>query len=190
MCIINFSYMFPVLLCHHALFGFSSDELCLTPWIFVYLHNVCKFVIWRSRNDFHFRHVRLSATSVIVMVKTCVRFNLLLFFWRFKTPSSVGCSWSYCFCFCWPVVPKYLNLVVLFFLFCRVLHVLPCDVSLFLLSYFVVCVGLWVWEFCFKVGGVRFPSEIGELAMLWMRLSVGGLCTSRKGARLSTFNMA
>ena len=80
-------------------------------------------------------------------------------------PSSVGCSWSYCFCFCWPVVPKYLNLVVWFLLFCRILYVLPCVCSLLVLSYFVVCVGLWVWE-CFKVGGVRFPGDFGELATL------------------------
>jgi len=82
----NFSHMRPVLLCHHALFGFSSDELRVTPQIFVYLLNVCKFVIWRSRNDFRFRDVRPSATSVIVMVETSVKFNLLLFFRRFKSP--------------------------------------------------------------------------------------------------------
>ena len=40
----NFSHMCPALICHHALFGFSSDELRVTPRIFVYLLNVCKFV--------------------------------------------------------------------------------------------------------------------------------------------------
>lgn len=43
----NFSHMCPVILCRHVLFGFSPDELRVTPRIFVYLLNVCKFVIWR-----------------------------------------------------------------------------------------------------------------------------------------------
>lgn len=81
----NFSHMCPVILCRHALFGFSSDELRITPRIFVYLLNVCKFAIWHSRNDFRFRDVRPAATSVIVMVKTRVKFNLPLFFRRFKS---------------------------------------------------------------------------------------------------------
>lgn len=81
----NFSHMCPVILCRHALFGFSSDELRITPRIFVYLLNVCKFAIWHSRNDFRFRDVRPAAASVIVMVKTQVKFNLPLFFRRFKS---------------------------------------------------------------------------------------------------------
>ena len=44
----SFSPMCPVILCRHALFGFSSDELRVTPRIFVYLLNVCKLLIWQS----------------------------------------------------------------------------------------------------------------------------------------------
>lgn len=78
-----FPPMFTVILCCHVLFGFNSDELCATPSIFVYLL-VCKFLIWQSQNNFHFRDVRQSATS-IVKVKTRVKFNLPLFFKRFKS---------------------------------------------------------------------------------------------------------
>ena len=81
----NFSHRCPVILCLHPLFGFSSDELRVTPCIFVYLLNVCKFVLWHSRNDFCFRDVHPDATSAIVLVKTCVKFNLPLFFLRFKS---------------------------------------------------------------------------------------------------------
>ena len=81
----NFSHMCPVILCRHALFGFNSDELRVTPRIFGYLLNVCKFVIWRSRNDFRFRDVRPDATSALVQVKTRVKFHLPLFFRRFKS---------------------------------------------------------------------------------------------------------
>lgn len=81
----NFSQMCPVILCRHVLFGFSPDELRVTPRIFVYLLNVCKFVIWRFRNDFCFRGVRPDATSAFVVVKNRVKFNLPLFFRRFKS---------------------------------------------------------------------------------------------------------
>lgn len=81
----NFSQMCPVILCHHVLFGFSPDELRVTPRIFVYVLNVCKFVIWRFRNDFRFRGVRPDATSAFVVVKNRVKFNLPLFFRRFKS---------------------------------------------------------------------------------------------------------
>ena len=82
----SFSSMCPVILCRHVLFGFSPDELRATPRVFVYLLNVCKFVIWQSRNDFRFRDVPPSATSAVIKVKACVKFNLPLFFKRFRSP--------------------------------------------------------------------------------------------------------
>ena len=78
--------MCPVILCRLALFGFNSDELRATPSIFVYLLNICKLLIWQSWNDFRFRDIRPGATSIIAQVKTWVRFNLPLFFKRFKPP--------------------------------------------------------------------------------------------------------
>ena len=41
----SFSFMCPALLCRHVLFGFSSDELIVTPRVFVYLLNLCKYFI-------------------------------------------------------------------------------------------------------------------------------------------------
>ena len=38
-----------------------------------------------SRNDFRFRSIRLSAASAIESVKSRVKFNLLLFFKRFRS---------------------------------------------------------------------------------------------------------
>ena len=55
------------------------------PRIFVYLLNVCKLVIWHSRNDQRFRDIPPSAASVIIKVKTRVKLNLPLFFKRFKS---------------------------------------------------------------------------------------------------------
>ena len=81
----NFSPMCPVILCRQVLFGFNSDELRATPRIFVYLLNVCKFAIWQSRNDSRFRDIQPGATSVVISVKTRVKFNLPLFFKRFKS---------------------------------------------------------------------------------------------------------
>ena len=80
-----FSPMCPVILCRHVLFGFNSDELRATPRIFAYLLNVCRFVIWQSRNDFRFRNVHPGAASVIIRVKARVKFNLPLFFKSFKS---------------------------------------------------------------------------------------------------------
>ena len=51
----SFNPMSPVLLACHSLFGFDPAELRATPRIFVYILNVSKFFIWRSRNDFRFR---------------------------------------------------------------------------------------------------------------------------------------
>ena len=53
----SFFFMCPALLVRHVRFGFSSDELCVTPRVFVYLLNLCKFYIWQSRNNFHFHNV-------------------------------------------------------------------------------------------------------------------------------------
>jgi len=80
----------PVILCQHALFGFSSDELRVTPRIFVYLLKVCKLLIWQSRNDFRFRTSRPGATSIIAQVKARVRLHLPLFFKRFMSWSTRG----------------------------------------------------------------------------------------------------
>ena len=81
----SFSSMCPVILCRHVLFGFSPDELRATPRIFAYLLNVRKFVIWQSRNDFRFRDVPPCATSVVFKVRARVKFNLPLFFKRFRS---------------------------------------------------------------------------------------------------------
>ena len=81
----SFSPMSPVLLVRHSLFGLNPVELRATPRIFVYTLNVCKFLIWRSRNDFRFRGVQPGAFSVIESVKARVKFNLPLFFKRFKS---------------------------------------------------------------------------------------------------------
>lgn len=49
-------------------------------------------------------------------------------------------------------------------LFCSV--PLPCNrlVCIVCPVVFVMCVGFWVWEFLKKVGRIRFPGEVGELA--------------------------
>ena len=78
-----FSPLVPSLVCRHALFDFNSDELMVVPRIFVYILNVCKFFIWRARNDFRFRGVRPGAPSVIENVKTRVPFHLPIHFKRF-----------------------------------------------------------------------------------------------------------
>ena len=57
----------------------------VTPRIFVYLLNVCKLLIWQSRNNFRFRDVSPGATSIVARVKSRVKFNLPLFFKRFKS---------------------------------------------------------------------------------------------------------
>ena len=80
-----FSFMCPALLCRHVLFGFSSDELIVTPRVFVYLLNLCKYFIWQSRNDFRFRAVRPGAAAVIARVKSRLRFHLPIFFKRFQS---------------------------------------------------------------------------------------------------------
>ena len=81
----SFNPMSPVLLVRHSLFALDPAELRTTPRIFVYMLNVCKFFIWSSRNDFRFRGVQPGAVSVIEGVKARVKFNLPLFFKRFKS---------------------------------------------------------------------------------------------------------
>ena len=73
-----FSPMCPVILCRHVLFGFNSDELRVTPRIFVYLLNLVKFLIWHSWND-------LGFVVSITKVKVHVRFNIPLFFKHFRS---------------------------------------------------------------------------------------------------------
>ena len=94
----SFSPMCPVILCPHALFRFNSDELRVTPCVFVYLLNVCKLLIWQSRNDFRFRDVSPCATSIIAQVRSHVRFNLPLFFKRFKSRRHKRYFWTLLFC--------------------------------------------------------------------------------------------
>ena len=79
------SPMCPVIFCRHVLFGFSRDELRATPHIFVYILNLCKLTIWQSRNDYRFRGIPPDTVSAIVKVKTRVKFNLPLFFKRFRS---------------------------------------------------------------------------------------------------------
>ena len=74
------------MVCRHVLFGFSPDEVRSIPRIFVYMLNVCRFSIWKVRNDFRFRDVPPGAFVVIEMVKSRVRFFLPLLFKRFKSP--------------------------------------------------------------------------------------------------------
>ena len=81
----RFSPVSPSLVCRHVLFGFNADELRCVPRIFVYILNVCKYFIWRARNDFRFRDVQPGAASVIDCVKSRVNFHLPLFFKRFKS---------------------------------------------------------------------------------------------------------
>ena len=75
----------PTLLLRHVLFGFSEDELRCVPRFFVYLLNVCKFLILCACNDFRFHDVRPSAIDVIESVEVRVRFYLPLFFRHFQS---------------------------------------------------------------------------------------------------------
>ena len=73
----------PTISVHHALFGFSSDDLCCVPCVFAYLLNVCKYLVWLQRNDFRFRSVRPSAVGLSAAPKQRVHFYLPIFFKRF-----------------------------------------------------------------------------------------------------------
>ena len=57
---------------------------CVTPRIFVYLLNLCKFFVRQSQNDFPFRNVRPGPVDVIAKVKSRLRRRLPIFFKRFK----------------------------------------------------------------------------------------------------------
>ena len=81
----SFSFMCPALLLHHVRFGFSSDELCATPRVLVYLLNLCKFFIWQFRNDFRFRNVPPGAVDVIAKVKSRLKCHVPVLFKRFQS---------------------------------------------------------------------------------------------------------
>ena len=55
------------------------------PRVFTYILNVCKYFLWRARNDFRFRGCAPSTEDVLESVKVRVRFNLPLFFKRFRS---------------------------------------------------------------------------------------------------------
>ena len=57
----------------------------MVPRVFIYMLNVCRFCIGGAWNDFRFRGVRPSAVDVMERVKSRVRFNLPLFFRRFRS---------------------------------------------------------------------------------------------------------
>ena len=80
------SHRCPSLSCRHVFFGFDPDELRIVPNVFVYMLNVCKYSIWRARNDFRFRDVQPGAIAAIELVKSRVRFHLPLLFKRFTSP--------------------------------------------------------------------------------------------------------
>lgn len=83
----NLSFMCPVLLRRHVLFGFNSNALVATPRIFVYLLNLCKFFIWQSRNDLQFRNTRLGAVGCSGHRKGEVSLEISpsIFFRRFRS---------------------------------------------------------------------------------------------------------
>ena len=78
----------------HALFGFNSDELRVTARVFVYLLNVCKFVLWQARNDHGHRFRDVRPPSVIIKVKPRVKFTLPLFFKTVQVRPSVDSAIS------------------------------------------------------------------------------------------------
>ncbi|XP_022804339.1 uncharacterized protein LOC111341616 [Stylophora pistillata] len=80
-----FSTMSPVLSLRQVLFGSSSDELIATPRIFVYLLNLSKFCIWKSRNDCRFRNTRPDAMAVMANILSRLKFHLPILFKRFKS---------------------------------------------------------------------------------------------------------
>jgi len=53
------------------------------PRVFAYLLNVCKYLVWVQRNDFHFRSVPPSAAHLVAAIKAPLRFYLPLLFNRF-----------------------------------------------------------------------------------------------------------
>ena len=51
----------------------------------MYLLNLSKFLIWHSRNDFRFRGIYPGTAEVITKAKVRTRFNIPLFFKRFRS---------------------------------------------------------------------------------------------------------
>ena len=80
-----FSSMSPILSLRQVLFGISSDELIAASRIFVYLLNLSKFCIWKSRNDCHFRNTRPDALAVMANILSRLKFHLPILFKRFKS---------------------------------------------------------------------------------------------------------
>ena len=81
----RFSSLSPSLVFRQVLFGFSPDEVRFILRIFVYMLSVCKFSIWKVRNDFHFHDFPPGAFVVIEMAKSHVRFFLPLLFKSFES---------------------------------------------------------------------------------------------------------
>ena len=75
----------PAPLVRHVCFDFSSDELCTTPRVFVYLLNLCKFFIWQSHNNLCFCHVLSGTVDIIPKVKVRLKCHLPIFFKRFQS---------------------------------------------------------------------------------------------------------
>ena len=75
----------PDITVRHALFGFTADELRCVPRVFCYLLNVCKFEVWRQRNDLRFRQEPPGALSLLARMSARLRFYLPLFFKRFQS---------------------------------------------------------------------------------------------------------
>ena len=42
----------------HVRFGFNVDEFSNIPRVFIFILNVCKFFLWRARNNFRFENIR------------------------------------------------------------------------------------------------------------------------------------
>ena len=78
----------PTIICRHVLFGFSSDELLAVPPAFVYLLNLLKYYVYRSRNDFRFCNLPVSDIDLVICIKTHFRFNIFIYARCFKS----GCS--------------------------------------------------------------------------------------------------
>ena len=76
----------PSLTYHHVHLGFSSDKLRSVPRVFSYVVNVCSYLVWGKRNEYHFRSIPSSAVRLIAMIKGRLSFHLPLFAKRFKSP--------------------------------------------------------------------------------------------------------
>ena len=83
--VVPFFYSLPCSSLSSCSFWFFYAELCVALCIFVYLLNLLKYFTWRARNDFRFRGVRHGAVIVIENTKARAKFNLPLFFKRFRS---------------------------------------------------------------------------------------------------------